>query len=178
MASTVAVILVTSATTTFGAAGVSALGAAGVWAQATDALIAMTRPRARSARVATVMGGPPSAGRGSGELAAVTRLAGLDVLVEFAGEVEPFEDELHRGGDGGGILGPELLARGMDRTGFADLPHVGLRGHHVRDVHLHAALEGGNHVVEIAAREGAIENVEHGLLRELAEDLLLVRFAH
>src|SRR5262249_61088012 len=113
----------------WGAAGVSALGAAGVWARATDALIATMRPRARRARATIVMGSPPSAGNGSGELAAVTRLAGLYVLVELTGEVEPFEDELDRGGDGGGILGAELLARGLCGGGFAELLSVGLLVH-------------------------------------------------
>src|SRR5437867_2390736 len=111
-------------------------------------------------------------------LAAVTRLAGLHVLVELAGEMKAFEHELYRRGDGGGIFRPELLARSVERARLTDLTHIGVRRHHVRDVDLEPALENTHHILQIVAREGPVEHIEHRALGELAQDLFFARFPH
>src|SRR5437868_15398714 len=55
-----------------------------------------------------------SRGRGAGGTP-VSGAAGLHVLVELAGEMEPFEDELERGGHARRIRRAELLRRGLER---------------------------------------------------------------
>src|SRR5262244_2817367 len=69
-------------------------------------------------------------------LGAVAGLARLHILVELAGEVKPFQHELERRGDRGGVLRAQLLARRVEWARLADLAHVGVGRHDVGDVDL------------------------------------------
>src|SRR5262245_57776298 len=135
---------------------------------ASPRLLSVRHPAGESARVLT------RAGRGSAPVAVA---AGARVLVELAAQVQALEYELERRGGAGGVTRAELLQRRLERPHLGDLAHVLRRRHRVGDVDPEAALEGGHHRVELAGREAAVEDVEHGFLDELAEHLVLAAVA-
>src|SRR5437773_8364782 len=117
-----------------------------------------------------------SRGRGAGGTP-VSGAAGLDVLVELAGEMQPFEDELERGGHARRIRRAELLRRGVERGHAVDLLHVLLGRHRIGHGDREPALERCHHLVELAPAEAPGEDVEHRALGELAEHLVLAAIA-
>src|SRR5499426_1176474 len=116
------------------------------------------------------MSAGPRAWRGSAPVAVAP---GAGVLVELAAQVQAFEHELERRGGAGGVPRPELLEGRLERTHLGDLLDVLRRRHRVRDVDAEAALEGRDHRIELTADEAPVEDVEHCLLHELAEHLVL-----
>src|SRR6185436_15027413 len=109
--------------------------------------------------------------------APVAVAAGLGVLVELAAQVQSLEDELERRRRARRIARAELLHGGVERTHFGDLADVLLGWHRVGDVDAEAALKGGHDRLQLAAREAAVEDVEHRLLHELAEHLVFAAVA-
>ncbi len=99
----------------------------------------------------------------------------LRVLVQLSAEVQALEHELDGGGEAGRAVTAELLSRRAQRRRRLGLPHVLRRGHRVGDLHAEAALEGGHHRIQLGRRQRAVEDVEHGALHELTEDLVLAR---
>src|SRR5439155_14181139 len=93
-------------------------------------------------------------------------VAGLDVLVELAVQVETFEQELERGGRGGGDAGAELPYRGLERASLRDLLDVLGRRHRVGHGHVEAGLERGDDLVELTGAEAPVEDVQHGALEQ------------
>src|SRR5262245_33687532 len=112
-----------------------------------------------------------------GPSAPVAVAAGLGVLVELACQVQSLEDELERRCRARWIARAELLHGGVERTHLGDLADVFLGRHRVGDVDAEAALEGGHDRIQLAAREATVEDVEHRLLHELAEHLVLAAVA-
>src|SRR5206468_8390866 len=104
---------------------------------------------------------------GAAASAPVAVAAGLGVLVELAAQVQPLEDELERRRRGGRIARAELLHGGVQRTHFGDLAEIFSGRHRIGDVDAEATLEGGHDRIQLAAREAAVEDVQHRLLHEL-----------
>src|SRR2546426_2443377 len=113
----------------------------------------------------------------SGRSASITVAAGLGVLVELAAQMEAFEHELERRRRAGRIARAELLHSGVQGADLGDLTDVLLGRHHVRDLDAEAVLEGGHDGVQLASGEAPVEDVEHRLLHQLAEDLVFAAVA-
>src|SRR5438876_680820 len=113
----------------------------------------------------------------SGRSASITVAAGLGVLVELAAQMEAFEHELERRRRAGRIARAELLHGGVQGADLGDLTDVLLGRHHVRDLDAEAVLEGRHDLVQLASGEAPVEDVEHRLLHQLAEDLVLAAVA-
>src|SRR6266850_2959404 len=93
------------------------------------------------------------------------RLAPL--LVQLPVEMQALEHELDGCGDRRGVAGaPELRDGALHPRDLERLLHVLARGEARRHVHRRAALEGREQRVELPQREGAVEDVEDGTLRE------------
>src|SRR2546430_16001443 len=101
--------------------------------------------------------------------------AGLaTLLVELAVEVQPLEDEFHRGRNRGRITGrADLGDRALHARYLQGLLHVLLAREGGGDVHRGTALERGEERVELDERERAIEHVQNGALDEAVDDALL-----
>src|SRR4029453_10100216 len=145
---------------------------------------AREKARRRSAVLEEVMSYPAACrekisapSTGAVASASVAVAAGLGVLVELAAQVQSLEDELERRRRAGRITCAELLHGGVQRAHLGDLADVLFGRHRVGDVDAEAALKGGHDRIELAAREAAVEDVEHRLLHELAEDLVLAAVA-
>src|SRR5207245_9310966 len=109
--------------------------------------------------------------------APIPMAAGLDVLVELAGEVEPLQHELERGRRRGRRGRAEPGDGRLERAERLDLADVLARRHRVGDGDDEPALERRDDLVELPGGEALVEHVQHRALYELAEHLVLALVA-
>src|SRR5258706_4678618 len=112
------------------------------------------------------------------ELAAIADLARDLVFVQPLVQMQPFEDELDGGGDGGGAaVAVELGHRRLQAADPRELIDVFNGRLRVRRLHAQALLEAGHQLLELRHLEIVAEDFADGLAHQLLDDLLLARLA-